>query len=197
MFIVIEGIDGAGKSSAIKSIKNFLKDEDAIIMSMPSKNETGLIVRKEITNDGSDDFKVKDLFADDFKYTIDNVIKPALEEGRNVVCDRYIYSFIAYQSVSTSEEAVKHSLREINVIKPDLVFLMDIDPRISLKRLSREKDSIEKKGINFFDDVRNNFIRLAKINKDIFKIVDASKSIDEVNKECLQIISNKIKSSNE
>lgn len=159
MFIVFEGIDGSGKSTASRKLKDYYGD-DAILISMPSGLPTGLEVRKEINNINSDDIKIKDLLIDDFNNLIKEVIRPALELGKIVICDRYIQSFIAYQSVMLSEEIVQESLKKIDLIEPDVVFLLDIEPEIALSRINREKDSIEKKGINFFNKVRAKFIEL-------------------------------------
>lgn len=161
MFIVFEGIDGSGKSTASKKLKDYYGD-DAILIAMPSGLPTGIKVREEINRNNSDDSKIKDLLIDDFNVAIREVIRPALELGKIVICDRYIQSFIAYQSVMLSEEIVQESLKKIDLIEPDLVFFLDVEPEIALSRINREKDSIEKKGIDFFHKVRSKFIELNK-----------------------------------
>ena len=191
MFIVIEGIDGSGKSSLAKTLKNYF-DNNVMLIGMPSNNATGIKVREAISSGKLDDYKLKDLFIEDFSYTIKNTIIPALEAGKYVICDRYIYSFIAYQSETTSRKAAECGLNNINILQPDLVFLIDIDPRISLERIKREKDSIEKRGFDFFYRVRRNFLTMAQSDKSIFHIIDASiyKNTQEINEKCLDIIKN-------
>lgn len=194
MLIVVEGIDGAGKSSVIVKIKEFIEEntsKEVFVFKFPSDNETGKNIREEIARGAKDNIKFNDLLVEDFNYTIMTQIIPLLNDKKIVICDRYIMSFLAYQITESCIEDVPE-LRKIHSIPAKLIILLDIDPTISLKRITGKKDAIEKRGIKYFNKVRETFLRLANLytSEDKMKVIDASKDQEKVTKDVLKEVKN-------
>lgn len=180
MLVTIEGIDGAGKSTIIDYICSELSGFDIVKTAMPSNLFTGRQVKKALKSIDAKDEHLKSLFLRDFVYSSEMVIKPALRESKIVVSDRYIDSFIAYQSVIIDEGIIKKELESFMIKKPTITILLDIDPRKSLARITGEKDFIENKNIEIFDQIRNNYLRNATKDKRRWFVVDASVSKEEL-----------------
>lgn len=115
---------------------------------------------------------------------IQNEILPALDSNSVVVCDRYIYSSIAYQGHAKGLDL--NVISEINSIAtsqldPDLVFLLDIDPELSFERKNSDpKDRFEKESLEFHNEVRNGYLSLAKSNQKVWNIIDGQKPSEEI-----------------
>lgn len=189
MLIIVEGIDGAGKTSVVNEIKKFIEDsdfEDVHIVKMPSNNKYGISVRKEIDTGILDNNKFIDLLTKDFNHTYENQIEPMLNAGKTVICDRYAMSYLAYQKTKSYVDDLS-KLKKIKVARARLIILLDLDPEIALERIKREKDAIESRGINYFNSVRASFLRIAEIfsNSERFKIIDASREKEKVLKDAI------------
>jgi len=136
MFIVVEGLDGCGKTTQCKAINEWLtqKGEKTVLTGEPSSNRVGLFLREILIGAQKTDPKtIALLFTADRYWHLDKEVKPALEDGNIVVMERYVNSTIAYQSAQGVDEGW---IREINryAIKPDLTIYMDIEPEIGAQR---------------------------------------------------------------
>ena len=127
-----------------------------------------------------------------------HVIEPALNSGKNVICDRFYDSTYAYQGVAHNLGIDKmKKLKKIIIgdIEPDVTFVLDIDPKLGLKRsLDRpnEENRFENYDIDFHNSIRNAFLEIAKKNKDRCVIVDASLNEKEINNLIINVINNLI-----
>jgi thymidylate kinase len=139
------------------------------------------------------------MWAARYEHIVD-VIDPALKAGKNVICDRFYDSTYAYQGIAHNLGLDKmEKLKELIIgdIEPDLTFILDIDPKIGLKR-SLERSNLENRfesyDIDFHNKIRNAFLNISKQNKDRCIVIDASISKQEINKiiisEINQLISN-------
>lgn len=193
-FIVVEGIEGSGKTTAINNIKKMLKDhgvKDIICTREPGSTPMCEKLRNILKKD-EEVFTEKAetlIFYAARIQLIDTVIKPALANGFWVIGDRHDLSSQAYQGRNKLNFEINSLIKFLKKFllegfRPDLTFYIDITPSISIKRtMNRGKklDRFEKKNINFFTQVRQRYLELASINKKI-KIIDGTKSIKEVNK---------------
>jgi dTMP kinase len=157
IFIVLDGIDGSGTSTHSKLLKGFLeyKGFKVHLTREPSESEIGLILRKFLKNPKIPPVTDALLFAADRAHHFYCEIQKKLEEGFIVISDRYIESSIIYQSVQSKELSIEW-VKEINkfVGNPDITFILDIDPEISLKR--KDKGKSEKfEELEFLKKVRN------------------------------------------
>ena len=131
------------------------------------------------------------LFLADRAQHIDTIIKPAVERGEIVLCDRHTDSTVAYQGYGRGID-----LNRINLLndiatsgmKPDLTFIFDIDIDTSMSRVGKEKDRMESAGVEFFKKVREGYLAIAKQEPQRVKLIDGSKSIDDIHSEVLAII---------
>jgi len=146
VFIVLEGLDGSGKTTQAKILAAKLKNShSAVYTAEPSHGRIGMFIRTRILyGETRPPTSVEALlFAADRIEHIQNEVKPALNEGCLVVSDRYVYSSLAYQgSTGLSLEWI-HAINSY-ALKPDLALFVDVAPETVLARLKRKKSIMEK-----------------------------------------------------
>ncbi|OAT22532.1 dTMP kinase [Proteus myxofaciens] len=190
-FIVIEGLEGAGKTSAIQTVVDTLKQKGITNLAFTREPGGTPLAEKlrELIKQGIDGEKVTDkaellmLYAARVQL-VENVIKPALASGKWVIGDRHDLSSQAYQGGGRNlDKSLMLSLRDtvLGDFKPDLTLYLDLEPEIGLARARArgELDRIEKESMAFFHRTRERYQALAKDDKSIITI-DASQSIDKV-----------------
>lgn len=190
-FIVIEGLEGAGKTTAVKSIVSILQAQgitDIIFTREPGGTPLAEQLRTLIKQgiDGevvTDKAEVLMLYAARIQL-VETVIKPALARGAWVIGDRHDLSSQAYQGggrgIDQSFMAALHDT-VLQDFKPDLTFYLDIAPEKGLERARQRGslDRIEQESLQFFERTRQRYLELALADKSIITI-DASESIDNV-----------------
>lgn len=187
-FIVFEGIDGSGTTTQIKKLVDKNR-EKFIATAEPTSTETGKFLRKMLAGDFSVNEKTAAfLFAADRAEHIygKNGIIQMLEEGKTVISDRYLFSSLAYQSVSCGKELPR--LVNSTFPLPQYLFYFQIDPEISLSRVNSrnekkeiyEKIDIQKKTAALYDEVVAEYEKSSSQTGMTVIRVDASKSIEEV-----------------
>lgn len=198
-FIVIEGLEGAGKTTAINTIARILNQYhicDLQFTREPGGTPIAEALRNLIKN-GLDDEPLTDkaellmLYAARIQL-INNVIKPALNAGKWVIGDRHDLSTQAYQGGGRQLDKVFIATLKEQVLgnfKPDLTLYLDIEPQIGLMRARErgELDRIEQQSLPFFERIRQRYLELANQDETIFTI-DASKSISQVTMQIEQIL---------
>ena len=131
------------------------------------------------------------LFLADRAQNVDCIIKPALEEGTIVICDRHTDSSIAYQGYGRGLDIDRiNMLNNIATsgLKPDLTIVLDVDVETSQARVGSEKDRMESAGIEFFERVRQGYLEIAKQEPNRVKVVDSKQSIEEIHKQILELV---------
>ncbi len=162
-FIVFDGIDGCGKTTIARMIRDYLKKKNykVFLTHEPNKNtKTGKKIKELIRKNIMSKNFWKVLFTQARIEHIEKIIKPKLDKNFIVICDRYYYSTLAYQM---NEKEWKGYLKKYNFIKPDVVFIFDVDTKIALERLEkrkRKKTVFEK--YNFLEKTRKKFLALYK-----------------------------------
>lgn len=198
-FIVIEGLEGAGKTTAINTVARILNQYhicDLQFTREPGGTPIAEALRNLIKN-GLDDEPLTDkaellmLYAARIQL-INNVIKPALNAGKWVIGDRHDLSTQAYQGGGRQLDKVFIATLKEQVLgnfKPDLTLYLDIEPQIGLMRARErgELDRIEQQSLPFFERIRQRYLELANQDETIFTI-DASKSISQVTMQIEQIL---------
>ncbi|WP_101960415.1 dTMP kinase [Vibrio harveyi] len=190
-FIVVEGLEGAGKSTAIKTVLDTLKA--AGIENIVNTREPGgtplaekmrALVKEEHEGEDLKDMTELLLLYAARVQLVENVIKPALANNQWVVGDRHDLSSQAYQGGGRQIDAsLMKNLRDtaLGEFKPAFTLYMDIDPRVGLERARGrgELDRIEKMDISFFERTRERYLELANADDSIV-VINAEQSIDEV-----------------
>ncbi|HIT72450.1 MAG TPA: dTMP kinase [Candidatus Fimicola cottocaccae] len=201
LFITIEGTDGAGKSTQIELLTEYLskKGRDVLVTREPGGTPIGEKIREIILdteNSEMSDITEAMLYAASRAQHVNEKIKPALLEGKIVICDRFVDSSIAYQS--SARGISRELIEDINKyavcgITPDITLYFDITPEEGIKRKKNmhELDRIEKEKEDFHKRVYDGYQNLLKLYPERIKRVDASQSISDVHKQVIEYI-NKI-----
>lgn len=197
VFIVLEGIDGCGKTTQTKILKEYLESRNLEVFSAtePSKGEYGIKIKNILKRkDASSVSKEKwiELFTLDRKNNMLN-IDSELKEGKIVLCDRYYYSTLAYQ---LQEEEWQKYVEQF--LKPDIVFILDAPVEKAIERVKeRYRMSGGKKShfeqLKILKQVRKKYLLMPNYLKDKIKIIDASRSIKEISQDIKKEIDDLIK----
>lgn len=203
-FLVLDGIDGTGKSTQIKMLINHYTALGVKVYSTyePSRGELGLILRKYLKNNQIPASLDALIFAADRIDHITKEILPKLEADFLVICDRYRDSSYVYQSIQGKNQDITEGwIREINKfsLDPDLTLILDMDPSRSLQRrltqLEGAEESPEKfEKIDFQRKIRREFQRISKtaFASDPHSIIDADQSQKDVFNQILDVLHSKL-----
>lgn len=191
LFISIEGPDGSGKSTQIENIKQFFKDKglDIVFTREPGGTAISERIREIILDNNCDemcDMTEAMLYAASRAQHVHQVIKPALEAGKIVVCDRFVDSSIAYQGYGRElgEPVSIINSFAIGDCIPDVTFLMKLDPRVGRRRISTDvQDRLEREADDFHIKVFEGYLELEKKYPERFFGIDASRSIAEIKED--------------
>jgi len=199
LFITFEGADGCGKTTQLNLLRDYLtqKGYDVLVTREPGAKGLGEKVREILLNyDGVVSDRCESfLFLADRAQHIDVIVKPAIDEGKIVLCDRHTDSTVAYQGYGRGldiDEINRLNTLATNGLKPDLTFVFDVDIETSMSRVGNVKDRMESAGVDFFNRVRNGYLELAKLEPNRIKVIDATKSIDEVHQDVVISVENVI-----
>ena len=198
VFIVLEGIDGAGKSTQAKLLKLWVEEKgyEVVLTKEPTDTPFGKLIRRLVLTGGRegiiDGAKISHeaealLFAADRAEHVDKLIKPALESGKVVISDRYFYSSLAYQWARGLDLEWLIDLNRF-AIRPDLVLLLDLPVKESMKRIrTRSIKSEFDKIVELQKKVRENYLKLAERFPEI-KIVNALEDVEGVHRQIVALV---------
>lgn len=195
-FIVVEGIDGSGKTSIAGHIANELRarKRDVLRTREPGGTPIGEKIREVLLdpkNAAMVPFAELFLFMASRAQLVDEVVRPALERGTDVVCDRYYYSTAAYQGAAGKvgiDTVLAVAEKVAKFQKPDLVVLLDVDPGIAQAREGIRDDRVEIKGLDYQKKVRAGFLKLARRDRKRIKVIDASRPQEAVFADVLKAV---------
>ncbi len=199
-FIAFEGGEGSGKSTILEMVYNYLIENN--IDCIKTREPGGIKISEDIRNIILDknntqmDAKTEALLyaAARRQHLVEKVIKE-LEKGKIVLCDRFLYSSLAYQGYARGlgiEEIYNINKFAIDEYMPDLNLFFDVSPEVGLARINRNKDRevnrLDLEKMDFHHKVREGYTKLYEANKEFFIKIDAEKSIDEVFESVKSII---------
>jgi len=211
LFITLEGGEGSGKTSQINHLSEYLTDQGSRVITTrePGGTDEGEAIRSLLVQrDGGDWNPMSEvllLFAARITH-IEKVIKPALEDGKIVICDRFTDSTVAYQGYGRGLEIDKiRSIQEIAIgdFAPDITLILDINVKLGLDRSNKRlaansgyeqtEDRFERMDIGFHEKLRNGFLDIVKNEPQRCHVIDASENIDSVFESIKDVILAKIK----
>jgi dTMP kinase len=197
-FISFEGIEGVGKSSNMAFFAECIREKgfECVCTREPGGTPLAEKVRSILLSDFEEKVMPKTeallLYAGRLQH-VESLIKPSLAEGKWVLCDRFFDASMAYQGGGRGIDLKQ--LKDLNQwvlgdFKPDMTILFDAPAEVGLERASKrsELDRFEKENIEFFNKIRNMYLTLAKAEPERFKIIDASLSLEEVQKALLALL---------
>jgi dTMP kinase len=203
LFIVFEGIDGTGKSTQAKILREFLLDMgyQVEIFKEPTKEtDAGKKIRASYTSDRPSLETELQWFIEDREWNVNTRVLPSLKTKKIVFLDRYYFSTTCYQGARKNGNW--HFILKLNRSKfpePDLTIIFDLKPKIALKRIKQTRQKSNTfEGIFYLRKVRKLFLKLYKSDyKGTYLLIDGRKSIDEITtilkKEILILIKEKEK----
>ncbi|MFA4646035.1 dTMP kinase [Pyrococcus kukulkanii] len=199
LFIVFEGIDGSGKSTQARLLAEWFKEKgyDVLLTKEPTDTSLGEFIRKVVVHgsliDGSKlSYEAEALlFAADRAEHVRKIIKPALDEGKVVICDRYFYSSLAYQWARGLDLEWLMKINEF-AIRPDLAILLDLPTKESLRRIrTRANISEFDRLVNLQKKVRQNYLKLAEMFPEM-KIINAMNSIEDIHRDIVALVEHEL-----
>ena len=198
LFITLEGIEGAGKSTAVDFIEDFLTKEghDVIKTREPGGTVIGEQIREILLKNENYtltyDTELLLVFSARAQH-IQEVILPALSSGKIILCDRFTDASYAYQGGGRGIDASRINLLEKWVqgdLRPDLTLLFDLDVSIGMQRTKKRSDAdrFEREEINFFKKIRNTYLERAKNEPQRFRIINSASSLESVKEQIITIL---------
>ena len=187
-FIAFEGVEGAGKGTQIHLAEEYLRNEgyDVLVTREPGGTDVGERVRELLLdpNTGKLDARTEALlFAASRAQTVHSVIRPALGEGKVVICDRYVDSSLAYQGWGRGlgeQDVLTLNVWGTQGLFPDLVILLHLEPERGLLRSTEAPDRMELEGQDFHVKVADAYLKIAEEHPERFVVVEADRPPGEV-----------------
>lgn len=207
IFITVEGPDGSGKTSLVKALSQELEkilEVPLVVTREPGGSEIAEKIREVIIDPNHpemDDRTEALLFAASRRQHVTERIKPALNSGKVILCDRFVDSSIAYQGAGREigvEEVAEINQFATEDLTPDLTLYLDVDAQIGLNRIAskdsnREKDRLELEAISFHNRVRSAYLKLLEENSERMFLIDASQEMEAVLEDALTLVKNRLK----
>jgi len=205
VFVTFEGVEGCGKTTVVRRLGRWLEERgyDVVLTLEPGGTAIGKAIRSILLDRGNRLLAPQaelHLYLADRCQHVAEVIRPALEEGRGVLCDRYGDSTVAYQGAARGlgvdvARALHHAVS--GETQPDLTFLLDLPVEEGLQRARRRPDDggetrLEEEDLRFHEGVRAGFLRIAEAEPDRVVVVDASREEDVVFESVLTVFRSRV-----
>ena len=207
-FISFEGGDGTGKTTQIRALESHLvrRGRSCLVTREPGGTSLGKLIRQVLLEVG--DLQIAPatelfLYLADRAQHVSEVIRPAIDAGKIVLCDRFTDSTLAYQGYGRGIDV--KNLRQFNDIadggvRPDLTFLLDCPVALGLARTNQRpsvagqprEDRFEREKIEFHEKIRAGFLAMARAEPARFRVIDAAQSVEEVAREIQKIVDQEI-----
>jgi len=195
LFITFEGADGSGKSTQLDLAVEYLEKNkvDFIKTRDPGGTKLGCKIREILLNYEGYVAPYCELFlylADRAQHVEQKII-PALEEGKTVICDRYVDSTMAYQGYARglgTKQILELNHIAAKSLMPDLTFVFDVKSDVASQRVGDKKDRLESEGDGFHKKVREGYLDLAEKFPERIVVIDANRSIEEVHKDVIKVL---------
>ncbi len=204
MFITFEGIDGSGKTTQINLLSARLRSLgiDVLALREPGGNEVSENIR-EVLLSNTNEIGIRAellLFVAARAQLVEKVIRPALDAGKLVICDRFIDSSVAYQGFGRGIDIDDvHSCNKFatNNLVPNLTFFLDVPTTVGLGRTSSRGENVldrmESAGESFFDKARKGYLSIAESEPERFIVLDGRATPEEIHDEIWETVGAQIK----
>ena len=204
-FIVFEGVEGSGKGTQIRLAREFLESQglDVMVTREPGGTNLGERLRAAVLDPEAGSVEPRAealLFAASRAQHVAHVIRPALEAGKVVVCDRYVDSSLAYQGVARGlgeQDVLSLNAWATQGLFPDLTILLNIEPDEGLARAGEERDRIEGEDPSFHAKVAEAYLHIAEEHPERFVVIDAGTTAEMVHGKVREALDRFLKSETE
>ena len=198
-FLTIEGGEGTGKTTIINMLADELEKRGVSILKTrePGGSKIAEEIRNvilDVKNTNMDYMTEALLYAASRKQHLEEIVKPAINEGKLVISDRYIDSSLAYQG-NARGLGIK-TIYDINMYAtegflPDLTILIDLPPEVGLKRISQNNRDVNRLDLEvseFHNLVRSGYLKIAKMFPNRIKVIDGNRKLDDVYHDVLELV---------
>ena len=202
MFITFEGIEGSGKSTQAILVEEYLsaKGLKVNLTREPGWGKLGELIRNVLLDDREiilDPFAELCLFCTDRVNHVKGYIKPKLDNGEIVICDRYHDSTLVYQGIGRDNErdlVAAMVMKSCLGVIPDITFLLDLPVDCGLQRIGarKNKTKFDSESVAFHKRVRDGFLQLCKQQPQRIKLINADRQVEIIAEEIKSVIDNKI-----
>ncbi len=202
MFITFEGIEGSGKSTQAILVEEYLsaKGLKVNLTREPGWGKLGELIRNVLLDDREiilDPFAELCLFCTDRVNHVKGYIKPKLDNGEIVICDRYHDSTLVYQGIGRDNErdlVAAMVMKSCLGVIPDITFLLDLPVDCGLQRIRarKNKTKFDSESVAFHKRVRDGFLQLCKQQPQRIKLINADRQVEIIAEEIKSVIDNKI-----
>ena len=188
MFVTFEGLDGSGKSTAMRAVAQQLRELGRVVVTTRQPGDSSLNVRAALLQGKAiEPLAELFLFLGDRAQHMSEIIRPALNEGKDVLCDRFADSTTVYQGYARGLDI--ELLRRLNDLAtgglhPDLTLLFDLEPEKAMGR-QPSKDRLDEEPLDFHRRVREGFLSEARLEPERWRIIDARQPPGRVADECM------------
>jgi len=193
--VTFEGGEGSGKSTQARRVADA---RGALLTRQPGGTEIGASIRELLLSPstaGLSDRAEALLMAADRAQHVDEVIRPTLAAGRDVICDRYVDSSLAYQGAGRELgiDAVRElSSFAVDGVWPDLTVLLDVPIVVGMQRIDGAPDRLEQQDADFHERVRNAYRSLAAADPDRWVVIDATSPVEVVAAELDDVMADRL-----
>ncbi|MDD3840444.1 MAG: dTMP kinase [Clostridia bacterium] len=196
LFISMEGPDGSGKSTQIQLLFQYLKAKgrDIVVVREPGGTPISEKIRDIILDKQNKEMTCTTealLYAASRAQLVGQVIKPALEKGKTVICDRFIDSSLAYQGVARNigiENILRINQFAVDGVKPDITIFFDIPPQKAMARKTDEADRLECEHLEFHQQVYRGYLKIAGMFPERIKVIDADRQVEQVFSDVIDVL---------
>ena len=206
MFITLEGIEGSGKTTQIRQLSTYIEATGyrCVTTREPGGTSIGDKIRAILLNPENNDLSPISellLYMADRAQHLNSLIKPALDAGKIVLCDRYFDATVVYQGIARGiDTELIYSLHRLlfEDLKPEVTFLLDLPPSVGLARAWKQIDHgirsggesrFEEETLAFHEKVRAGYLELARLEADRFTVIDASQDEKQVQMDIREVLS--------
>jgi dTMP kinase len=206
MFITLEGIEGSGKTTQIRQLSTYIEATGyrCVTTREPGGTSIGDKIRAILLNPENNDLSPISellLYMADRAQHLNSLIKPALDAGKIVLCDRYFDATVVYQGIARGlDTELIYSLHRLlfEDLKPEVTFLLDLPPSVGLARAWKQIDDgirsggesrFEEETLAFHEKVRAGYLDLARLEADRFTVIDASQDEKQVQMDIREVLS--------
>jgi dTMP kinase len=186
LFVCFEGGDGAGKSTQVRLLTDVLEQQgrEVVVTRQPGGTPLGAQIRELVLHGDHVSARAEALlFAADKAHHVDQLIKPALADGKVVITDRYVDSSITYQGAGRelgADEITALQHWAVGGLLPDLTIVLDVSPEVGRERRGDVHDRLESEADAFHAAVRRGYLELAAQDPERYLVLDASKPVEHL-----------------
>lgn len=195
-FITVEGVDGSGKTTQVRLLREYLDQEGVpyVFVREPGGTRVGEQIRPIILSPDNPEMTPETealLYAAARAQLVREVILPALWSGKTVLCDRFVDSSLCYQGHGAGVDL--EFVREINRVasaglRPELTILFDLPPEEGERRRGNPGDRIERRDSSYHQRVRQCYLDLARVEPDRITVIDARQTVEEIHRQVRDLV---------